>query len=515
MTLVITGLTDNLKVPGGYAQVNFGQSRVQLSSIALRCQIVGLKATSGGTIAADLENKRILNKNDADTYLGAGGEAARMAYAALDECQGLSGFELWACCPAPAGGATAATCTITVTGTATDVGTIYVWIGKDMVEVTIANGDAQNSVATKIDSAIKAHTNYARFFAGSGVATNVVTETHRSAGIRGNQSVLYVDFSKAPGVTLALGGAGSAITTGSSTLLGRYFGGGAGTETLTNIFSLLFPVRNHFLAVAQNDATSLGLWKAQLDLKAAALEGRREHMVMATNGTFGAATSLSQSTVNNARVSHKWLEASESQPCEITAAVACLRAATEGTEPNSAYDDYPYRTIVPQRVQTFWVGSITAKQAALDVGVSPLISGTDGIVRECRAITTRCMNGSTPDYRTLDDADAYVPDYMADRILNVYSTEVKPAMKYVQPNPGPNEPELSAQVLSPDRWTPRVIREMQDAQKENILTQTGDDSASSEYNYVANRIMTAMNVIRMPHNHQVGISVNQLNVSAL
>lgn len=517
--VVITGLSDNSKVPGFYAETLFAQSAIRLSSVALKCMLVGQK-TSGGTLTADMGVQRIFSKEDADTYCGAGSELARMCYAALDEVVGLDGFELWVAAPAAAGGAAAASATITVTGTASANGTIYVWVGGDRVEVPILNGDVQNTIATKIDTAIKATTNYARFAYTSGAATNVVTATIKSAGARGNYYIVAVDFTSAPGVTLALGGAGSAITTGSTTILMRTFGGGTGVETLTNIQAVLFSQWHQFYGIAQNDATSLASWELQFDAKAAPTQGSWEHAVVASNGTFAATTSLAQTTLNHARFTMKHLENSETHPSEIAAAIACLRASSGGEQgsPNKDYDGYVYRTIRAQRVVSNWYSTYAAKQAALDVGVSPLLSRTDGKVEEVRSITTRCMNGSTPDYRCLDTAQAYVPDYVRWRLQIVYLTEVRPAMPRVAPNEAEGEKARRPNVLTPKRWASRANREllaMGDEQGgEGILTQVRLVPATADYNYAADRVMSIVPCIPAPTNHAIGVSVRQLNTQA-
>lgn len=511
-TVVIVGLSASTKVPGFYGETLFGQSRIRFGSAPLKVLVCGLKHDSLGSISTNTEVKRILNKEDADTYLGAGGEAADMCYAALDEVAGMSGFELYACCPTAAGGAAAATLTITATGTASANGTIKVYPANGIpVDVSVLSGDVQNTVATKINAAIQGHSDYARMPCSSGVGTNVVTLTVKSAGIRGNQHVCYVDFSLAPGVTIALGGAGSA-TTSSTTVVGRTFGGGTGTETLTTLLTTLYPSWHEFNAIAQNDATSLAAWETQTDSKAGPTEGRTEHFVVGHNGAFAAATSIAQTTLNNQRFALKWLESSEAHPSRVAAAVACLRAALESTTPNRGYDGYAYRTIKPQRFQSDWVTSFAEKQAALDVGVSPLETKADGIVYEVRSITTRCQSGSTPDYRTLDTSQAFVPDRMRYRAQLLWG-EFVVANPHVRPDPADSEPDLEEGIAHPALWNAVLYADMQSAEREKLITQVTLNPPSSDYDYTADRIMTAMPVIPLPLQHSIGVSVRQTSIT--
>ena len=85
MPLVIAGFGDNIKVPGFFGETLYGQSAIKLGSITRKLLICGLKHTTLGSITTNAQVVAISSKEDADTYLGAGGECARMAYAALDE----------------------------------------------------------------------------------------------------------------------------------------------------------------------------------------------------------------------------------------------------------------------------------------------------------------------------------------------------------------------------------------------------------------------------------------------
>lgn len=511
MPLVIAGFGDNIKVPGFFAETKYGQSAIKLGSVTLKCLVVGLRHSTLGNITLDAEVRRILSKEDADTACGAGGEAARMCYAAIDEAQGKGILDLYVACPTAAGGATASTCIATFTGTSTANGTLYFWIGGDRVEVVVASGLTATQVGVLVQTASNT---FPRLPAAvTNVLTGAVTWTVNSAGLRGNDHILYVDVSQCPGITVALSGTGGAAVTSSSTVLGRKFGNGAGTETLTAIQAATFPMLHEFVGIAQNDATSLASWEVQCDAKAGPLEGRMEHYQAAANLSFASTTSLAQTTLNNQRVNMQWLEISELHPSELAAAFAALRCVTEGQDPNSAYDDYPLRMAKPQRFPADWVTSLAEKQAALDVGVTPLETRADGKVYIVRAITTRCLNGTTPDYRTLDTSEGYGPDYARKRIGNVWTTEYKVANPHVRPNPIQGEADVPEGVGTPDTWNNRVAQELVAMEREKILVQVALNPPSSEFNSTANRIMTAMPIIMLPHQHQVGVSVRQLNIA--
>lgn len=500
MPIVIDGYADSDKVPGFYGETKFGASGINIGSIPLILLLVGLKGTSGGTITVDVDVKDVTSREEADTYVAAGSEAARMCYRAFD--QGLGGVKLKVACPAPAGGAAAATATITLTGTTTSAGTEDYYVGGEKVSVNIPSGTAQNAAAALVQAEFA---KYPRLIAEATVSTNVVTLTIRSAGARGNQAILFQDTSKAPaGLTSAIAG-GAAVTGG-----GVKFTGGVGVETMTTLLALLYPARYHRIAVAQNDATSLAAWETQIDSKAGVLEGRMEHVVVASNDTYSNTLSLAQTTLNNARFQMMWLLNSETHPSEIAAAMAAVRASAEQTSPNSGYDDKKLINIAPQRARGDW-SNRTTQQNCLDNGITPLRTTEEGEVQVVRSITTRSLDGSTPDYRTLDTSEAVVPDYCRDRYRLVWTTEFKVANKFVAPDPATGEKDRPPGVATPTRWALRVLEENIKMENELILTQTrlAENQPKAEFNYAAKRIMSVAPVIPLSIQHALGVSVRQ------
>lgn len=503
MGIVIDGYADSDKKTGFFAETKFGSSPISLASIPLVLLLVGLK-TSAGTITADVDVLDCVSRDEAKTFAGAGAELHRMALRAFD--QGLSGVRLKLAAPTTSGGVAAAL-TITVTGPATSNGTHRYWVGGDLVQLEVTNGQSANTIAANLVIAVNALTDLPVTAAAVGA---VVTLTLKHAGIRGNQYIVFKDDSKgAAGVTSTLGGGGSSVTGG-----GLTFASGTGTETLTTLLALLYPARYHRIALAQNDATSLAAWETQIDAKAGAQEGRMEHAIVAGNGSLVASTSLAQTTLNNWRFQFCWYLNSESHPSEIAAAMAAKRASREQTTPNAGYDGEKLVGIKPQRYRADWA-SRTTIQSALDVGVTPIETNEDGEAIVHRAITTRCLDGATPDYRTLDTAESVVPDWIRDdlRLLWLDFKEVNP---YVAPDPGVGEKERPSGVATPTRWAKRVHARLQQHEAALILTQTllAENIPAAEYNAAGKRIMLAAPVVPLPLHHATGVSVRQVAVAA-
>jgi phage tail sheath gpL-like len=513
MAIQVTGFNTTTKTPGFYADTIFGAGPINIFSIPLVFLLCGLKATSSGSITPDVDVVDITSKEDADTYLGAGGECATMAYDALDEARG---YQLKACCPAAAGGAVAATATYTFVGgpvTAGKSGTIVAYLDGKAYPVTLTGGMTITNCAAALRDVFLQNAR-ASMLASANVG--VTTLTDKCATIRGNQAVLYLDISQlgSIGVTVTL--AGSGAVTSSTNVSGVFAGAtpGAGVETLTNMHAVIYPGFYNRVAVAQNDATSLAAWLAQTNAKAAATEGRTEHLLFATNGTLSAATSLSQTTVNNQRFQQLWHKYGEARPPRMAAAFAAVRAAAEATQPNASFDDYQFVTIPSQRFVTDWV-QFSTSESALGAGVTPLRSSTGAKAQMIRSITTRSLDGTTPDYRTIDTGMAVTPDFVRLYLKILWVTDFKPQNQFVAPDPAPGEAARNSGVATPKIWTTYVKRKLRDLSDQpsgrNILTQVtlSQNQPQSEYNTELQGIMSIVPVIPLPANHSQGVSVRQ------
>jgi phage tail sheath gpL-like len=292
---------------------------------------------------------------------------------------------------------------------------------------------------------------------------------------------------------------------------------GVGTDDVTNILAVLLGTRYHRVAFAQQDSTNIGLWETQTDTKAGPLVGMTEHLHVATNGTLSAFTSLAQTTLNNPRFCALWMLNSESPPSEIAAAMAAMSIAVETAGVgaiNATYDGMALRGIAPSQFATGDNPTRTTKQSALSNSVTP-IETVDGKAVVVRAITTKSLLSSTPDYRTLDVADARVTDWIRDDVSLLWTTDFVVANPHVRADPSAEEPEPPAGAATPSKWAAAVTKRMTEHEANNIVTavETAAGKPQAEYNSTANRIDSAVPVIRLPHQHAIGISVRQLNVS--
>lgn len=503
MAITLTGYSDSDKVPGFYSERVFGAGPLNIRSIPLVMLCCGLKSSSG-SITVDVDVVEITSTTEANTYAGQGSELGRMLNGAISEARG---YRLMACSPTGGGGASAAV-TVTYVGSASSSGYWYYYIGGTKISVAVTSGDTINTQATALAAAI---TKLPDLPVTASASLGVCTITLKHAGVRGNQWIIYQDKTSttAPGTTTSTLAGGSAVTSGTN-VNGIFFASGTGTETMTAMLAVLREARYDRCAWAQNDATSLAAIATQCDAKAGPLEGRSEHNVVASNGTSAAAISLAQTTLNNARFQFCHMFEAETHPAEIAAAMCAKRAATEQATPCSGYDGYEFVTVAPHRFNG-QIPSRTTQQTQLDAGVSP-IKTVNGKASVVRAITTHCLNGSTPDYRTIDVSQSVVPDYMAD-VLRLRWVSFVAQNPRVQDNPGENDPLPPAGVAYPDLWNSEIISVLRDEERRGTICQVSDNLPESEFNDSAQRLMSRAPVVPTPINHAVGVLIPQLNAA--
>lgn len=171
-------IPSNLRIP--FVAVEFDSSQAQQGPALLnyRGLIIGQK-TSGGSGTANTLVK-ITSEAQAISYGGRGSMLHLMARAWLK----VNKFtELWLGILADDGAGTAASGSIVVTGPATETRSIALYLGGVLVTVSVTSGDAQNTIAAAINTAINANSDLP---VTSTVSTNTVTITHRHKGTAGN-----------------------------------------------------------------------------------------------------------------------------------------------------------------------------------------------------------------------------------------------------------------------------------------------------------------------------------------
>ncbi len=497
MTITIVGFTTDDKVPGFFGETKFGQGLISIGALPVKCLLIGNMDEAVGTATQDQDVDQVIDEEDITTLWGARSEIANMGFGALE----VPGVSLYGAPVADAAG-TASTAVLTVGGAWTVAGEFSLWLGGRLFNIAVGSAETVTDVGDNVVSDTGAD---AKLFCVGVNAVGVVTFTVNNTGVRGDDHIAFLDKSKIPaGMTLTLV-AGTPLTGGLVP-----FSGGVGADSVTNVLAVLLPGLYDYQAVAQNDATNADEVADQINLKAGPLEGRLEFFACASNGTQSAATAIAQTTLNEQRGQWLWLENSETHPSVIAANNMAFRSVVEPSQPNQNYDDVVLTAVAPQRFEEDRPQH-AQKKSALNNSVTPLTTTTGGNVLIVRAITTHSLDGVTPDFRTLDVAEAVVPDRIRKELARLWLDVFRPANPFVGPNPAPEDPLPPEGLATPDIWNSEIEAFLRTQALSPFFWVTDVDNhlPESEFNTDAERIMSAVPVKVTPQNHQVGVSVRQ------
>lgn len=500
---IVAELSPTDKVPGAYVAVKFGVGAAS-SGPPKYLLIVGMIGT-GSTIVPDAAPVPIFSDTDADLYWGTGSEGAIMAQAALT----IGGIQILGA-SATMGTSAQATAILTLDGTAGPTsGSWSIRVAGRVLNGGILATDTPQKIAQNIAAAVTANPRLpvTAVAAAGAMTTWTVTFTVKSAGVRGNDTILWQDKSGLPAnITTSTLTGGAAVGNG-----GIRFSSGTGTEDITSLLTSLFPGRYYRIAAAQRDATNAARWAVQLDTKAGPLEMRSEHLVLCTSTTLSAAGSLAQTTIDDQRVELLWMQDSEAMPSEIAAEHAALRCQLEQAMPNRNYDNVQIKVAAAQ-TDTGTIPNRATLVAALDFGLTPLKTvGTSVLI--VRAMTTRTRTSTgLVDTGTIDVADSAVADDVRDVLTLYWTTDFAVANPFLQDNPAPEDNQRPrVGIAYPDLWSAKATTQLKALEALNWLTKVDQNpvvSILSPY-AVTPRIVFYAPCIRLPHQHQIEGTVAQ------
>lgn len=389
-------IASSIKSPGIFLEVLFGVGAASAADAPVDVLIVGHQlptatATANTVFAAN-------SPDDVADVCGAGSEIHLMAKAAFKANPTVTLYVLPLAEP---GGGTAATESIVFSGTASADGTVTVMIRGESIEVAVPSGTTAAQAAALIETAIEDQTDWP---VTASVATATVTITAKTKGTRGNNITC-----------------GSSGTVGGLTIThiaGTTLSGGATADTITTAVANIAPTTYDRIAVAHDDATTLGTWRTALRTQAGPTIGSRQQLVFASRDTYANVVTLATGR-NEARMQCVWHYASDDTPAEVAAAVAAHRANAESIDRAHPFSVQHGDVIVglrPQRSEADWP-TTTELMNALNNGVTPLQVLADGTVGIHRGITTRSLDAlSNPNYAVLDTSKVTVPDFIADEL---------------------------------------------------------------------------------------------------
>lgn len=508
MSHIIPSVQDSYKVPTFIGETQFGVGAASLGDQRLKLLCVGLKDTAAaGTATLDTEVFSCLDTATADTKAGAGSELNRMLVKALQ----IPGVDVYGLAVSPNGAAVAGTFTATVGGTWSTAGAIRLWIGGEAHDIPVGAADSTTVVAAAIKAAVNAN---ARGVCSGDNSSAVFTGTHKSAGARALNTIVFKDLSGAPtGLTLALAG-GTAVTGDSTTGNGVRLVDGAGVETMTTALATIANSRYHRIAFAQQDATSLAAWEVQIDTMAGPTVNKTQHCIGCLGSNLlSTATSVAQTTLNDERFQVLWMKDSETHPSEIAAVFAAMRTLYEQDNPNKGYDGASLPGVRGQRYRPSRP-TLAMQVSALDGSVTPIDTLDNGDAVIVRSITTRSQNsaGTQANYNTLDTSESVVPDYVRDDLQLFWTSEFVVANPYVRDDPAPEEPTPKASVATPSLWNAEVMSRLLTHQDSNFITEVESHPPITTFNSAGGGtgwLESIVPVVALPLQHSIKVSVRQ------
>lgn len=450
----------------------------------------------------------VLDEAQGIALAGPGSEGDRMIAKALT----VPGVSLQVMFIEPPAGAVAAHLDVRLGGSWSESGEFGVRLGGKLYRSTVLDGDSTEDAAQRLADRLN---DDQRLFCSASVVddsgTYLVRLTVKSLGVRGNFWSAFLDTRDAPpGFTATLDG-GSALAGG-----GVQFTGGVGTDDVSDALEALLPepaAMYNFYGCAPNDAVNAAAIRDQLIAKATPLVQQYEQACFGHNGSYASVITLAQTALNHPQCQVIFDEQGESHPSEIAALEAAIRSATEGSNPKPNYSQLSTRerrALAPRAAEARAIEPGHSKlKALLNSGVSPLRT-VDGVKVMVRAITSKSLTNSAPDYSTLDVGQATVPMRMARIIAALWSN-------YAEENPdaGPDpdveggEAPAPEGVATPSGWLSQLLPALRDAESRRWIHKVNENPPSAEWDDESERIMSSVTVVVRPLNLQLGNEVRQ------
>jgi phage tail sheath gpL-like len=383
MSISFNSIPNNILVP--LVAMEFDNTRANQGPalLAYRALLVAQKIAAGSAAANSLV--RVTSEAQAIAYCGRGSQGHRMAKAFLRLNKQT---ELWILVLEDNGAGVAATKTITVTGPATAAGTIYLYVGEDLVQVAVAAGDTANNIAAAINAAINAAGDLPLT---SAVATNVVTTTARNKGVAGQDQPLRVNYQDGEALPAGVGIAIANVTAGIT------------NPVLTSGIAALGDTWFHVVAHPYYDATSLAALEAEALRRVGPMVSIDMSLITSSPGTVSGLGTLGDSRNSQ----HSCIVAAPGEnpmvpPCEFAAACAAIVAAAGSADPGR-----PFQTLAltgfkaPKEADLF---TQLERNQLLGDGISTTSVAAGGVMQLERMVTTYQTNAvGAPDtsYRDL------------------------------------------------------------------------------------------------------------------
>lgn len=411
LQIAITGVAADWKLPGGYAEILYGQGPATAAAGARSVAFV-MPMTSAGTWTA---NTMYPVRNEAEAELGAG-PGSPLHRAVRKFLQHNKNAKLWAVPYAASSGGTPVTATavLTIATTAAGNGVLEVDVCGETCTVSISTGDTATVIGDAVAASINAKTHLP---CTAGNSTGTVTLTAKIVGASQGTATLGVIRvrvrSLTPGIdtTASFGGA----------FLGTGAAGADGTTTeaanFATALATLDAVRRYYLVTSLIDATSLGSLKTHVVNKSVPRKGLRSVGIGAYMGTLANAQTLAIA-LNYERLRIAFQPNSELDACSLAAGLAAVLQQGEGVDSSYNFDGYDTSDIIPPAYSAGDWPDPDDQNDAINDGLT-IIASRDGGSYIAMSVSTRSKDstGAIQDFRATESHRVSVTDEFTDEEL--------------------------------------------------------------------------------------------------
>lgn len=416
-SIVLTGLASSDPIPGHYVEVKFAEGASSVGEGVYPVLLMGNK-TSGGIATLDtvvygpLSSPALTNESDAITLFGNGSELHRMVRYYLKVNTTVVFYAIAVTESAGLG----ATFDMVLSTTSTSAGTWRVWVCDEFCDIPISNGMAPGALATAAIAIINQNTHWP--CVASVVTTTTVRLTAKQLGLRGNDLRAGNQIFQATGIT---------STNGAQ----AFFSGGTTSDSNTAAIATITGGAYYYNVSAASDVTQFGAICTMVKAQALPINGNLQRALTCSNRDIATATPLATDAgVNTPRAEIGWLEECDLEPPCMAAQLAGVYALEESTfPPRTAFSSYGNDTLTGsiwtlQGPRSGKVPSRTNLSTAILSGLTPIGVNRNRSTYIVRRVTTRTLNGSTPDYRIRDAHKVTVCDLYANELRKKFTLEL-------------------------------------------------------------------------------------------
>lgn len=372
MPISFNDIPSNIRVPLVYIEFDNTRAVQGTPAISHKILVFGQRLAAGSVNAG--VPTRITSDAQAEDAFGRGSMLAEMLKA-LRVANRYT--ETWAIALDDDAAAAAAAGTIDTAGTATQSGTLNVYIGGKRVRVGIASGDNGDAVATALAAAINADTTLPVTAAVNGVTTTQVDLTARNKGEAGNGIDLRVNYYQ-----------GERTPAGITATITAMSGGAANPDIADGIAAMGDEWWNT-LVMPYTDTANLDALKLELADRWGPLRMVDGIAYSAYRGTHGETGTFGEGR-NDHLVTCLGTGDSPTPPYIWAAVYAGVAAFSITNDPARPLQTLPLPGILPPALEDRW--TMEERNLLLYDGISTYMVGSDGTVSIERAITTYQQN---------------------------------------------------------------------------------------------------------------------------